>query len=120
MPFQDHIQAAPEASPGDRLRASPAWALLVLVVGLSFLFSYMPQAAALLPVVVDEVTRRGPVFVADAAIQIHGGMGLMDELPLERIWRDARVERIWEGTSEIQRLIIGGGLVKNAQRQMTN
>ena len=36
-------------------------------------------------------------FVADEAIQIHGGMGLMDELPLERIWRDARVERIWEG-----------------------
>src|SRR5690606_14130583 len=33
-------------------------------------------------------------FVADEAIQIHGGMGLMDELPLERIWRDARVERI--------------------------
>ena len=41
-------------------------------------------------------------FIADEAIQIHGGMGLMDELPLERIWRDARVERIWEGTSEIQ------------------
>ena len=37
-------------------------------------------------------------FVADEAIQIHGGMGLMDDLPLERIWRDARVERIWEGT----------------------
>ena len=36
MPFQDHIQAAPEASPGDRLRASPAWAVLVLVVGLLF------------------------------------------------------------------------------------
>jgi acyl-CoA dehydrogenase len=51
-------------------------------------------------------------FVADEAIQIHGGMGLMDELPLERIWRDARVERIWEGTSEIQRVIIAGGLFK--------
>ncbi|WP_370206206.1 acyl-CoA dehydrogenase family protein [Pararhodobacter marinus] len=45
-------------------------------------------------------------MIADEAIQIHGGMGLMDELPLERIWRDARVERIWEGTSEIQRHII--------------
>jgi acyl-CoA dehydrogenase len=42
-------------------------------------------------------------FIADEAIQIHGGMGLMSDLPLERIWRDARVERIWEGTSEIQR-----------------
>ena len=45
-------------------------------------------------------------MIADEAIQIHGGMGLMDDLPLERIWRDARVERIWEGTSEIQRHII--------------
>lgn len=45
--------------------------------------------------------------VTDAALQVHGGMGLMDDLPLERFWRDARVERIWDGTSEIQRHIIG-------------
>ena len=51
-------------------------------------------------------------MVADEAIQIHGGMGLMDELPLERIWRDARVERIWEGTSEIQRHIISRELLR--------
>ena len=42
-------------------------------------------------------------FVTDEAIQILGGMGLMDELPLERLWRDTRVDRIWDGTSEIQR-----------------
>ena len=51
-------------------------------------------------------------MVADEAIQIHGGMGLMDELPLERIWRDARIERIWDGTSEIQRHIISRGLLR--------
>ncbi|MBP9950221.1 MAG: acyl-CoA dehydrogenase family protein [Cypionkella sp.] len=51
-------------------------------------------------------------LIADEAIQIHGGMGLMDELPLERIWRDARVERIWEGTSEIQRHIISRELLR--------
>lgn len=51
-------------------------------------------------------------FVADEAIQIHGGMGVMDELPLERIWRDARIERIWEGTSEIQRHIISRELLR--------
>jgi acyl-CoA dehydrogenase len=45
--------------------------------------------------------------VTDATLQIHGGMGLMDDLPVERFWRDARVERIWDGTSEIQRHIIG-------------
>jgi acyl-CoA dehydrogenase len=51
-------------------------------------------------------------MVADEAIQIHGGMGLMEDLPLERIWRDARVERIWEGTSEIQRHIISRSLLR--------
>jgi acyl-CoA dehydrogenase len=51
-------------------------------------------------------------YIADEAIQIHGGMGLMDDLPLERIWRDARVERIWEGTSEIQRHIISRALLR--------
>jgi acyl-CoA dehydrogenase len=50
--------------------------------------------------------------VTDRAIQIFGGMGLMDELPLERLWRDARVERIWDGTSEIQRHIISRELLR--------
>ena len=50
--------------------------------------------------------------VTDEAIQIHGGMGLMDDLPLERLWRDARVERIWDGTSEIQRHIISRDLLR--------
>ena len=53
-------------------------------------------------------------MVADEAIQIHGGMGLMNDLPLERIWRDARVERIWEGTSEIQRHILARELLRSA------
>lgn len=51
-------------------------------------------------------------MVADEALQIHGGMGLMSDLPIERIWRDARIERIWEGTSEIQRMIISRALLR--------
>ncbi len=50
--------------------------------------------------------------VTDATLQIHGGMGLMDDLPVERFWRDARVERIWDGTSEIQRHIISRDLLR--------
>jgi len=50
--------------------------------------------------------------VTDAAVQIFGGMGLMSELPVERWWRDARVERIWDGTSEIQRHIIARSLLR--------
>lgn len=50
--------------------------------------------------------------ITDNALQIFGGMGLMNELPIERFWRDARVERIWDGTSEIQRHIISRALLR--------
>jgi len=50
--------------------------------------------------------------VTDQALQVLGGMGLMQDLPLERFWRDARVERIWDGTSEIQRHIISRDLLR--------
>ncbi|TMC76021.1 MAG: acyl-CoA dehydrogenase [Chloroflexi bacterium] len=49
--------------------------------------------------------------IADAAVQIHGGMGYMRELWIERAYRDARIYRIYEGTSEIQRLVIAQGLL---------
>jgi acyl-CoA dehydrogenase len=52
--------------------------------------------------------------VADLAVQIHGGSGYMQGVPVERIYRDVRLLRLYEGTSEIQRLIIGGGLVRAA------
>src|SRR2546430_1226243 len=45
--------------------------------------------------------------VTDNAIQIHGGYGFSDEFPVERFWRDARVNRLYEGTTQIQKLIIG-------------
>jgi len=48
----------------------------------------------------------------DTCIQLHGGMGLMDDLPFARFWRDSRVERIWDGTSEIQRHIISRELLR--------
>jgi len=50
--------------------------------------------------------------VADHGVQIFGGMGLSKEFPMERLWRDARTERIWEGTSEIHRHIIGRSIVR--------
>ncbi|BBX71182.1 acyl-CoA dehydrogenase family protein [Mycolicibacterium psychrotolerans] len=53
--------------------------------------------------------------VADLAVQVHGGAGYMRDVPVERIYRDVRLLRLYEGTSEIQRLIIGGGLVKAAK-----
>ncbi|MGE5410819.1 MAG: acyl-CoA dehydrogenase family protein [Clostridiales bacterium] len=51
--------------------------------------------------------------IADKALQIHGGMGFSRELPLERYYRDARILRIFEGTSEIQKMIIGKKTIKN-------
>lgn len=50
--------------------------------------------------------------VADKAVQIHGGMGYMREMEVERVYRDARITRIYEGTSEIQKLIIAGRLLQ--------
>ncbi|KZS62918.1 acyl-CoA dehydrogenase family protein [Mycobacterium ostraviense] len=54
--------------------------------------------------------------VADLAVQIHGGSGYMRGVPVERIYRDVRLLRLYEGTSEIQRLIVGSNLVRAAQR----
>jgi acyl-CoA dehydrogenase len=65
-------------------------------------------AAAMAKVFASEMAGR----VTDQAIQVLGGMGLMDELPLEMLWRDARIERIWDGTSEIQRHIIARELLR--------
>lgn len=53
---------------------------------------------------------------ADLAVQVHGGSGYMREVTVERLYRDVRLLRLYEGTSEIQRLIIGGGLVRQAKR----
>jgi acyl-CoA dehydrogenase len=66
------------------------------------------QDAAMAKLYATEMLAR----LTDNAVQIFGGMGLMDDLPLERLWRDARVERIWEGTSEIQRHIISRALLR--------
>lgn len=55
--------------------------------------------------------------VADLAVQIHGGTGYMREVPVERIYRDVRLLRLYEGTSEIQRLIVGGGLIRAEQKR---
>jgi alkylation response protein AidB-like acyl-CoA dehydrogenase len=57
--------------------------------------------------------------VADRAVQIHGGRGYMREYAVERIWREVRVDRIWEGTSEIQRAVIGNELRKRGHRTYT-
>lgn len=66
------------------------------------------QDAAMAKVFAAEALGR----ITDQALQIHGGMGLMSELPIERFWRDARVERIWDGTSEIQRHIISRSMLR--------
>ncbi len=58
--------------------------------------------------------------VLDRAVQIFGGRGYMRENPVERLYRDVRVDRIWEGTSEIQRVIIGGQLRKRGTGLFTD
>ncbi|MFT7532086.1 MAG: acyl-CoA dehydrogenase, partial [Gammaproteobacteria bacterium] len=67
-----------------------------------------PEDAAMAKLFASEAVGR----TADHAIQIFGGMGLMEELPVERLWRDSRLDRIWDGTSEIQRHIISRSLLR--------
>ena len=67
------------------------------------------QRAAMAKLFATEMLGR----VADAAVQIHGGMGYMRELWIERAYRDARITRIYEGTSEVQRMVIAGALLEN-------
>ncbi|HET7701132.1 MAG TPA: acyl-CoA dehydrogenase family protein [Candidatus Limnocylindria bacterium] len=66
------------------------------------------QRAAMTKLFATEMLGR----VADAAVQIHGGMGFMRELWIERAYRDARITRIYEGTSEVQRMVIAGALLE--------
>ena len=60
--------------------------------------------------------------IADKAVQIHGGLGYMQDYPIERYYRDARITRIYEGTSEIQKNIIANQLRKkfNAKKRNSN
>ena len=66
------------------------------------------QDAAMVKVFCSEMLNK----VADDTVQIFGGMGLMEEMPIERLWRDSRLERIWDGTSEIQRHIITRAMLR--------
>ena len=68
------------------------------------------QRAAMAKLFATEMLGR----VADSAVQVHGGMGYMRELWIERAYRDARITRIYEGTSEVQRMVIAGALLENS------
>ncbi|MFN7134979.1 MAG: acyl-CoA dehydrogenase family protein, partial [Myxococcales bacterium] len=67
------------------------------------------REASMAKLFASEVAQR----VTDKAVQIHGGYGYSDEFPVERYFRDARVQTIYEGTSEIQRLVIARDLLKD-------
>jgi acyl-CoA dehydrogenase len=89
-----------ELEAAELLTLKAAWKLAV--------GSMTDQDAAVAKLYASEALGR----ITDRAVQIFGGMGLMTELPIERFWRDARVERIWDGTSEIQRHIISRSVLR--------
>ena len=70
-----------------------------------------PEARnALSPELMEELATEASIRCANTAIQVHGGSGYVDDYPVERYLRDARVTTLYEGTSQIQKLIIGRAL----------
>jgi alkylation response protein AidB-like acyl-CoA dehydrogenase len=90
-----------------KVRLEAAWGLALQAVALRMAGQNFTQASAMAKLYASEMV----AFVADAALQIHGGYGYTREMPLERYVRDARILRIYEGSSEIQRTVIARGLL---------
>ncbi len=96
--IDDHIAASYAAGETDASRATVA-ALKELSVECSVNKVYASEALD---------------FVVDEMLQVHGGYGYVQEYPAERQFRDARINRIWEGTSEINRMLVTGTLLRRA------
>jgi alkylation response protein AidB-like acyl-CoA dehydrogenase len=90
---------------------SAAELLTLRAAGLKELGRPFTREASMAKVFASEMANRA----ADKAVQLHGGYGYIDEFPVERYLRDARVQTIYEGTSEIQRLVIARELLKAAE-----
>ncbi len=90
-----------------KLRLEASWALALQAVALRSAGLPFTQASAMAKLHASETV----AFVTDAALQLHGGYGFTRELPLERYARDARILRIYEGASEIQRSVIARGVL---------
>jgi alkylation response protein AidB-like acyl-CoA dehydrogenase len=90
-----------------KMRLEAAWALTLQAVALRSAGQPFTQHSAMAKLHASEMV----AFVADAALQIHGGYGFTREMPLERYVRDARILRIYEGSSEIQRTVIARGVL---------
>ena len=90
-----------------KLRLEASWALTLQATALRTAGRNFTQQSAMAKLHASEMVG----FVTDAALQIHGGYGFTRDMPLERYVRDARILRIYEGSSEIQRTIIARGLL---------
>lgn len=88
-------------------RLEAAWGLTLQAVALRAAGQPFTQQSAMAKLHASEMA----AFVTDAALQVHGGYGFTRELPLERYVRDARILRIYEGSSEIQRTVIARALL---------
>lgn len=90
-----------------KTRLEAAWALALQAAVLREAGQRFTQQASMAKLYASEMV----AFVTDAALQLHGGYGFTRDMPLERYVRDARILRIYEGSSEIQRTIIGRGVL---------
>ena len=90
-----------------KLRLEAAWGLALQATALRTAGQPFSQQSAMAKLYASEMV----AFVTDTALQLHGGIGYTRALPLERYARDARILRIYEGASEVQRNIIARGVL---------
>lgn len=91
-----------------KIRLEAAWGLTLQAVALRMAGQPFTQQSAMAKLYASEMV----AFVTDTALQLHGGYGYTRELPLERYVRDARILRIYEGASEIQRTVIARSILE--------
>lgn len=104
------FQASQFAIADSRLELDQAWLFTLRAAAVNQRLGRSPRESSMAKLCASETCNR----VADRMLQLHGGYGYVEDYPIERLYRDARVTRIYEGTSEVQRLVIAREVLRDA------
>ena len=102
------FQASQIAIADSRARIHQAWMLTLKAAILRDSTGRSAQASSMAKLFASESCNK----IVDRMLQLHGGYGFVEDFPIERYYRDARVTRIYEGTSEVQRIVIAREVIR--------